>query len=1674
MGALVSTAAHPKPQAASGLQRVASSQKVAEADVAELLQHDYGVEGDAATADAVAQFVDGLGSAVVKTGPWTKNVVHLTQLAVRVTEQAGGLDSAASSARPTPRERSALLRQLTAALTLLRHLLRFLVSTVSEQALLAHVGLPVVVAVAQLEPATYRMEYVLAIYRPPQQETDLSTAMEQGLRSPVPKVLKNKAFADPSRPQSPLVGEQVTPSELLNYSHTLALMKLLAQGLTVDAETHEEQAVLLESVSTMLVLLSRNLHHDFREASISAAVDAWLTLPYEELQQAWVHLAAFLGRANALDAREEEDDLVRDISQLFLMPVALAQQMFGANQAQRERAHLRWQLLQLRAPQLLLILLYYQSGVRAQRGQAFWDVLRNAGPSSHAPSKVLTVFPEAHSHVRRWTLSFEELLTTCLRHLDTVSGAAWLYHWLCYNNQFYTFILDDAQRTSHLVLRLLQGLHGLSLAKFELGRLQLLCLLMLTERVSSCATLQNTLVEEASWYKVHDATTDSVVDLAIGLLSNCLHFNLKTVRDRDFFISGIGILLNLAPYAVQLSNHSSQLLTRLFKLCHRIYFNSRQGQQNLAHLRAAQRCLRAVLSVISATLSHNTRSQVSLVYCLLTEAKLLGQLASHAHLGRPLSNLNTLLRVFEALLQHDRGASVSHWTSAIRAELARWPADRFPECQAQNLAENSQIASINLGINVALSDGAFQNESPKYRINSKGAARREHHCPVWRSTYFTTPMTLKNNFLDTLPSPYALEGSTPGPCPYLVAPAAREIGNVLMGRVMDPDTYPLSIPPITQNYPQSLQKVTCDSENRYDKPRAIDCNRNTMALFECDRYMIALHKLQTSDDPNHGRVAYRRLLGMHGGGFGTKADQEQIEVWKNNNLDKAHRPLMKVKADLDAAQAEAAAPLFPEGKSTATLDQHDTMTSWPDPQPNVTPRKIEADAPESYLTHEFCWHGWTPFFWWHRPLMAEFEWLLQENDPMDKGHNNFDALGAHYLDWDNWDGLALPPYLSNPQYIVRSDKFADKGFPQHMAFPNPLYRWFAPVHAEDQLHEKFPGQYPDDFNCTTRDPAYRSQAYGYTESWPVLYTPADPSKKTKATNSIRDMVHDAMLNPNLEEFATTAAGGSGSMEQPHNLFHNRLGGSYGDGSFTGTMTSLQSIYDPIFWLHHSNIERQLMSWQRAWVPENKPGFTPLPESLPDEATKAYRIYPWTKPNLVFPTNGEAPQFSWSTPADVDGEGNAAASTTNDGTIGDWWAYSTLPYEYDNYLIPEGDPRGERLGAFTVGSPRRMRLDANIGKQPSGRYGLETGDGVLVDTVAIQNAFAGGARCARCQGKKGQHLAFDVTGTFGPEDLEALEKWRKAGKPKRRVPALARARIVRVFAGDRRVVVADGDVAIESVDFWANRGLRNPAAKLTLNQKQQVNVMLKTLPVAQLTSAVGSASATTMGVSGPRPMVATTANPTFEAALAANGMSSTVDFDPALWTVGMCHGSVHDFTAERFTVRLYDQAGLQPANAWMSQLAVTVSDLNSDNLAIAEPDELANVLVVVTEIDGPGNPWILTSHHRPNAPHPAFQKVQPPFELAKVVAADSVWIYVSPAVPEERRQAVLTHALEGHVLSPHPHTLNEGLLEPTPSSDPDEPGESGQTASKRSPQASRRHKRSTQASGGPPPKVVKGL
>jgi hypothetical protein len=510
----------------------------------------------------------------------------------------------------------------------------------------------------------------------------------------------------------------------------------------------------------------------------------------------------------------------------------------------------------------------------------------------------------------------------------------------------------------------------------------------------------------------------------------------------------------------------------------------------------------------------------------------------------------------------------------------------------------------------------------------------------------------------------------------------------------------------------------------------------TANMAECDRIMIALHRFQTE-----GKKEYRRQIGIHGGGGGTKC----------KNLRKILTE--KVKLDLKANDRP-----FPEAY-------------WPSPVPNATPPSlIKADNQNRCFAYTFCWHAQPEFLLWHRALTAELERGLQEYDPKygsdeKHRHNGPDALACPYWAWEGWDGLSLPQFVANHIYILKTDRWAPD-YPQGSIFPNPFHRWFAPVSIDDQINEIFPPTMSDN-NTTTRASAFTDCGTEFCEPWEQVSSPNKPS--------MREVVHTSIQNPDWLKFCTMnpdVGGGNFSIENAHNKFHNHVGGRTKGGiqgsgvqtiqlrnaqgetsteDFTGTMGINQSIFDPMWWLHHSNVERQLISWQKRFANEGAQAIL-AEESLPSEKLMSTVLYPFTKPEVLFADCGQKNHFSWETPS----------CPKKDATFKDWWPHNKLPYTYDEYLEPA--PKISFYGgvipptgvpdASTDVKPIRMKVHIALSSYKGGEYILHytpisNGITQLVGSLSVLSG--AGSVCSNCTNKNDGVVAYEVSNTFKTQD-----------------------------------------------------------------------------------------------------------------------------------------------------------------------------------------------------------------------------------------------------------------------------------------------------------------------------------
>ena len=497
-----------------------------------------------------------------------------------------------------------------------------------------------------------------------------------------------------------------------------------------------------------------------------------------------------------------------------------------------------------------------------------------------------------------------------------------------------------------------------------------------------------------------------------------------------------------------------------------------------------------------------------------------------------------------------------------------------------------------------------------------------------------------------------------------------------------------------------------------------DTDERIKNMAECDRIMIALYRFQTV-----GKVAYRRLLGMHGGGGGTS--------------DESFRDILTEKVNKDIESHSGYNKEYPDNGF------------WPNPVPNATPTiKIEKTDPDRCFAYQFCWHAEPEFLLWHRVIMAEFERCLQDHDPKYDGdcsgdrYSGSDALAAPYWAWEGWDGISLPQIISFPVYVVKTDTWKHQGYPKGSIFPNPYHRWFAPVSIKDQKREYFPTTLAE-HNTTTRSSAFTDHGAEFSYPWEQVSIPNKPS--------MRDVVMYALQNKNWLEFCTMKPGVGGSVwsiENAHNKFHNHvggltLGGIQGPGTpsintdeeepaeYTGTMAQNQSIFDPLFWLHHSNVERQLCTWQKKFATDD-----PEPESVPSDELMKRVLYPWTKPELLYQG-----KLSW----------NTKSSPSTNATFRDWWDHEALPYKYDEYIVaPIISDK-----TFTPSRPafaKAIRMTVFFEKRlyKGGEYDLyyiskSDCKKRLVGTISVLSGQ--GSPCSHCENRNYGSVDFEVSNTF---------------------------------------------------------------------------------------------------------------------------------------------------------------------------------------------------------------------------------------------------------------------------------------------------------------------------------------
>ncbi len=288
-----------------------------------------------------------------------------------------------------------------------------------------------------------------------------------------------------------------------------------------------------------------------------------------------------------------------------------------------------------------------------------------------------------------------------------------------------------------------------------------------------------------------------------------------------------------------------------------------------------------------------------------------------------------------------------------------------------------------------------------------------------------------------------------------------------------------------------------------------------------------------------------------------------------------------------------------------------------------------------------CQHGWEQFLTWHRMYLYYFEQQMQDVDP---------TVTLPYWDW--------PMYRDD---VLKSINDMKSAGPLDNGTVPRAYRCF----VDETMLNNLKGKIPDDY--WTKLKSIEGQAF---DSGNRLYRCAGITYGDKTWDDLimgelqrvnplwdrnrwpggdADLIFEAYPTPEdvqrilqIPSFFNFGSGPEsnhffGAVENIHNLIHNFSGGAnpnfgkfpnepqFGDMQAPGT-----TARDPIFWGHHSNVDRLWSEWQKlhpgADPDDPNDVLAPWPNTVEDVLTISDLGYEYMKTSYLFETDNKIPML----------------------------------------------------------------------------------------------------------------------------------------------------------------------------------------------------------------------------------------------------------------------------------------------------------------------------------------------------------------------------------------------------------------------------------------------------------------
>jgi tyrosinase len=233
-------------------------------------------------------------------------------------------------------------------------------------------------------------------------------------------------------------------------------------------------------------------------------------------------------------------------------------------------------------------------------------------------------------------------------------------------------------------------------------------------------------------------------------------------------------------------------------------------------------------------------------------------------------------------------------------------------------------------------------------------------------------------------------------------------------------------------------------------------------------------------------------------------------------------------------------------------------------------------------TDGYCTHDSVLFPAWHRVYVALFEQQFlavvnQVADSFPDANRTRMQQAASTMKWPYWD-WAAPPASGSPclPESVSGRTITITGPSGPKTLNNPLFRHYFPdtsgLYYSPFVDWKYTLRYPN-----SDDASASSVEQNCTGAFDNI-RPSIQDQVYQLFSTCSDYLH--FSNDDAGSSSTSC---SNSLEGIHNTIHTTAGGPGSSSTSGGHMTYLSLAgFDPIFFLHHCNVDRLFAMWQSQW------------------------------------------------------------------------------------------------------------------------------------------------------------------------------------------------------------------------------------------------------------------------------------------------------------------------------------------------------------------------------------------------------------------------------------------------------------------------------------------------------------